>query len=416
MKIPRSVVAVVFGSAVVLSLGMGLRHSLGIFMPNITRGIGISVAEFTLAIAVQNLSWGLLQPFAGVLAVRIGYRRLMMCGVFILLAGLVVLATAQGSIAVMIGAGIAIGMAMACAGPAICMSVAARAVPAAVRSTVLGMVSAAGSLGSMLAAPLGQSLMQAHGWRWGVAGFVMLAAFMIPAVLLAGRIDRIADPPTGGASDEKSAMQAVAMALRNPYFVVMTLAYFVCGMQLIFLTTHLPSYLDICGMDPMLSAKALGLIGAFNVLGSLFFGWAGGRWSKFFLLGTIYFLRSCALCWYFLSVATPASTMVFASIMGFLWLGVSPLIQGWIVDTFGLKWQAMLGGVAFVSHQLGSFVGAFGGGMLYMAMGNYDAAWKIGVGVGLLFGLIQIAFSFKSNSQPPQPPPPLSPSTPSMAT
>ena len=404
MKIPRSAVVILMGAAIVLSLGMGLRQSLGIFMPNITRGIGISVADFTLAIAVQNLSWGLLQPFAGALAVRIGYGRLMLSGVAILVGGLVTLATAQGNVAVMIGGGIAIGMSMACAGPAICMSVAARTVPPAIRSTVLGMVSAAGSLGAMIAAPVGQLLMQAHGWRWGVGGFALIAALMIPAAILAGRIDRAAIPPSTGLSDEKSAMQAVGMALRNPYFVVMALAYFVCGMQLIFLTTHLPSYLDICGMDPMLSAQALGLIGAFNVLGSLFFGWAGGRWSKFFLLGAIYFLRSCALAWYFMSSPTPASTMVFASMMGFLWLGVSPLIQGWIVDTFGLKWQAMLGGLAFVSHQLGSFVGAFGGGMLFSAMGNYDTAWKIGVGVGLLFGMMQMAASFKANSRPPAPP------------
>ncbi len=404
MKIPRSAVVILMGAAIVLSLGMGLRQSLGIFMPNITRGIGISVADFTLAIAVQNLSWGLLQPFAGALAVRIGYGRLMLSGVAILVGGLVTLATAQGNVAVMIGGGIAIGMSMACAGPAICMSVAARTVPPAIRSTVLGMVSAAGSLGAMIAAPVGQLLMQAHGWRWGVGGFALIAALMIPAAILAGRIDRAAIPPSTGLSDEKSAMQAVGMALRNPYFVVMALAYFVCGMQLIFLTTHLPSYLDICGMDPMLSAQALGLIGAFNVLGSLFFGWAGGRWSKFFLLGAIYFLRSCALAWYFMSSPTPASTMVFASMMGFLWLGVSPLIQGWIVDTFGLKWQAMLGGLAFVSHQMGSFVGAFGGGMLFSAMGNYDTAWKIGVGVGLLFGMMQMAASFKANSRPPAPP------------
>ncbi len=382
---------------------MGVRQSLGIFMPGITRGIGISVADFTLAIAVQNLSWGLLQPFAGALAVRIGYGRLMISGALIYLAGLLVLTTAQGATAVMIGAGIAIGLSMACAGPAIAMAVAARAVPPAVRSTVLGMVSAAGSLGAMIAAPIGQSLMQHQDWRWGVAGFAVLAALMIPAALAAGRIDRIA-APAQDPSDQLSALGAVRVALANPYFVVMALAYFVCGMQLIFLTTHLPSYLDLCGMDPMLSAQALGMIGAFNVLGSLFFGWAGGKWNKLLLLGAIYFIRSLALCWYFIGTATPSTTLVFAAIMGFLWLGVSPLIQGWIVDTFGLKWQAMLGGVAFVSHQFGSFVGAYGGGMLFVAMGNYDTAWKIGVGVGLLFGAMQMAASLKAGSKPRLPP------------
>ena len=179
-------------------------------------------------------------------------------------------------------------------------------------------------------------------------------------------------------------------------------AYLVCGMQLVFLTTHLPSYLDICGMDPMLSAKALGVIGGFNVLGSLFFGWAGGRVNKLVLLGSIYSVRSLALAWYFSSAPTPGSTLVFAAVMGFLWLGVAPLVAGWIAQTFGLRWQAMLGGVAFFSHQIGSFVGAFGGGLVYDALGSYTMAWQIGVTLGLAAGLAQIAFAVATRPRPPQ--------------
>jgi predicted MFS family arabinose efflux permease len=175
---------------------------------------------------------------------------------------------------------------------------------------------------------------------------------------------------------------------------VLSVAFFVCGMQLVFLTTHLPSYLDLCGMDPMLGAQALGMIGAFNVLGSLFFGWAGGRWNKLVLLGGIYTLRSLALAWYFMALPTPQSTLVFAAVMGFLWLGVAPLVTGWIVDTFGLKWQAMLGGVAFVGHQLGSFVGAFGGGLIFDLAGSYTLAWQIGVAVGLAAGLVQGGYAW----------------------
>jgi len=181
----------------------------------------------------------------------------------------------------------------------------------------------------------------------------------------------------------------------------MSLAYFVCGMQLIFLTTHLPAYLDLCGMDPLLSAQALGVIGGFNVLGSLFFGWAGGRWNKLLLLGGIYFLRSCVLAWYFVSPPTVSSTLIFAAAKGFLWLGVGPLVAGWIADTFGLRWQAMLGGVAFVSHQVGSFVGAFGGGMLFDALGNYTVAWQVGVALGLVAGLVQMGFALHGKARPP---------------
>ena len=149
----------------------------------------------------------------------------------------------------------------------------------------------------------------------------------------------------------------------------------------------------------MLSAQALGVIGGFNVLGSLFFGWAGGRWNKLVLLGGIYFVRSLMLLWYFAAPPTPAGTLAFAAVMGFLWLGVGPLVTGWIIDTFGLRWQAMLGGVAFVSHQVGSFVGAYGGGLLYDLLGSYNTAVHIGVATGLAAGIVQIGFALHRSSK-----------------
>lgn len=398
----RPVLSILIGASLMLSLAMGLRQSLGIFMPSLTKDIGISVSDFTLAVAVQNLGWGILQPFAGGLAVRLGYRRLMLSGAVLYIAGMLLLANAHGMATVLIGAGIALGAAMACVGPAIAMAVAAQAVPAAVRSSVLGIVSGAGSLGALIAAPLGQVLMQQQGWRVGLIGFTLLALVLVPAAWAAGRIDGRPLPPSPGGADDRSARQALVAAFGNSAFVVMSLAYFVCGMQLVFLTTHLPAYLDICGMDPMLSAQALGMIGGFNVLGSLFFGWAGGRWNKLLLLGGIYFLRSCTLAWYFMAPPTPGGTLVFAAIMGFLWLGVGPLVAGWIAETFGLRWQAMLGGVAFVSHQLGSFLGAFGGGMLFDALGNYTLAWEVGVGLGLLAGMVQMGYAFQGRR--PRPP------------
>ena len=247
-----------------------------------------------------------------------------------------------------------IGASLACTANAIAMSVSARAVPATVRSTVMGMVSAAGSLGALVSAPIGQMLNEGFGWRVGVAGFVILSLFMLPAAWYAGRVDKIPLPPKA-ADDigDASAATAAKIAFGNASFVVMTCAYFVCGMQLVFLTTHLPSYLVICGLDPMLSAQTLGMIGGFNVLGSLFFGWAGQRWNKLALLGGIYILRSIALAWYFMLPATPATTLLFGAIMGFLWMGVGPLVAGAVVEMFGLKWQAMIQGLAFMSHQVG---------------------------------------------------------------
>jgi MFS family permease len=279
-----------------LSLSMGLRQSLGIFLQPLTHDVGISVSDFTLAIAVQNLAWGFLQPLAGAFTVRVGFRAIMMAGALLYIAGLSLMAGAQGLLGVMLGAGVLIGMSLACTAAAIAMSVAARAVPVSVRSTVLGMVSAAGSLGALMAAPIGQILNQDYGWRIGLVGFVILSLALLPAAWFAGRIDKI--PLPRPASDEignTSAAVATKVAFGNASFVVMTCAYFVCGMQLVFITTHLPSYLAICGMDPMLSAQTLGVIGGFNVLGSLFFGWAGGRWNKLALLGAIYITRSLVL-------------------------------------------------------------------------------------------------------------------------
>jgi predicted MFS family arabinose efflux permease len=308
-------------------------------------------------------------------------------------------------IGVTLGAGIAIGASMACNGPAIAMAVASRPVSAAIRSTVLGIVSAAGSLGALMAAPFGQALSQEFGWRVGLYGFVLMALVIVPAAWFAGKVDALPLPASVPGDTETRARVVAIRALKHPPFAVMTIAYFVCGMQLVFLTTHLPSYLDLCGMDPMLSAQALGMIGGFNVLGSLFFGWAGGRYNKLLLLGGIYVLRSFGLAWYFLSVPTPENTLVFAAIMGFLWLGVAPLVTGYIGETFGLRWQAMLGGVAFMSHQLGSFMGALGGGLVFDAMGSYNRAVQVGVLVGLLAGMLQMAFALRAELPPGQPRP-----------
>lgn len=398
----RPALPILIGAALMLSLSMGLRQSLGLFMLPLTREVSISVSDFTLAIAVQNLAWGFLQPVAGALVVRLGYRLIMLTGAVMYIAGLLVLANAGGMISVTIGAGILIGISLACTASAVSLSVATRAVSPESRSMVLGIVSAAGSLGALVAAPLGQLLADAFSWRAGVIGFAVLALAMVPAAWIAGRVDKIPLPPPrlNDVAGESSAKAALLGAMKDVRFLIMAAAFFVCGMQLIFITTHLPAYLAICGMDPMLSAKALGMIGGFNVLGSLFFGWAGGKWNKLALLGSIYIARSLVLGWYFMSPPSADGTLLFAGLMGFLWLGVSPLVAGAVAEMFGLRWQAMIQGVAFVSHQLGSFMGAYGGGVLFDALGSYNLAWQIGVTIGLTAGAAQIISAFAMPSRP----------------
>jgi len=400
-RFPMSALPIVVGACIMLSLANGLRQSMGIFMQPLTQEIGVSFSNFTLAVAVQNLSWGFIQPFAGAWAVRFGFRPMMVAGAVAYAIGLFLLTIASGFLEVMLGVGVLMGVALSCVGSSFAHSVAARPVPLAVRSTLLGIVSSTGSLGSMLAAPLGQVLLQEYGWRVGVTGFALLALIMIPAAWFAGGADKL-PLPTATLADRGNARAALGMALRNPMFVVLTVAFFVCGLQLVFLTTHLPSYLEICGMDPMLSAQALGTIGGFNVLGSLFFGWAGGRWNKLLLLGGIYVLRSLCLAWYFMNPPTATGTLVFAAVMGFTWLGVVPLVSGWIAEAFGLRWLAMLFGVTFIGHQFGSFFGAWGGGLIFDAFGSYTAAWQGAVAIGLAAGLVQATSAWHGRPRTPR--------------
>ncbi len=210
--------------AVMLSVAMGLRQSLGLFLQPLTGDLSLAVADFTLAIAVQNIAWGVLQPIAGALATRLGFRRTMVTGAVCYLAGLLVLASARGLLGVTLGAGVLIGSALACTASAMALAVAARAVPMAIRSTVLGLVTAAGSLGSVVAAPLGQILADGWGWRMGVLGFAALAALMLPAAWLAGQVDRVVLPAREAGPDETTARTALRAARHNSHFLVMACA------------------------------------------------------------------------------------------------------------------------------------------------------------------------------------------------
>ena len=391
-RVLRPAMPILFGAAAMLTLSMGIRQCFGLFVQPITRDLALTVSDFTLALSIQNLAWGFLQPVTGALVVRLGFRPILMGGAALYIAGLATLAGAHGMPGVVLGTGLLIGASLACTASAMAQAAASRAVPASVRSMVLGLITGAGSLGALAAAPIGQAVTAAFGWRAGVLAILVLALLLLPATWFAGRVDRIPVPrATGEQIADVKASAAIRVALGRAPFLVMAGAYFVCGMQLLFITTHLPSYLALCGIDPMLGAEALGVIAVFNVFGSLFFGWAGGHWPKLVLLGAIYASRSLVIAWYFAAPPTPATTLVFAALAGFLWLGVGPLIAGSVAEMFGLRWQAMIQGVAFMSHQFGSFVGAFGGGFLFDSLGSYDLAWKLGVGMGLTAGLVQIA-------------------------
>ena len=211
---------------------------------------------------------------------------------------------------------------------------------------------------------------------------------MLPAAFMAGAVDRMPRP----AEKRATMREVIGTAFTSRRYLVMTGAYFVCGLQLIFLTTHLPNYLAICGQDPMLSATALATIGGVNIFGSWFAGWLGGRYPKYILLGLLYISRSCVLALYFMTPPTPTSTILFAAAMGMLWLGVIPLVSGFVAELFGTRYMATILGISFVVHQTGSVIGAWGGGLIFDAFGSYDRAWQIGVMVGAMAGVSQILF------------------------
>jgi MFS family permease len=376
---------ILIGAAVLLSLGMGLRQSLGLFLTPVTHDLALSAASFTLAIAIQNIVWGVSQAPIGAIADRFGLRVTMLAGAVIYVIGLIVMAGAQGAAALILS-GALIGIALSCTASSLVMTACARAVSERSRSKVLGIVSAAGSLGT-LAIPIGTQSIPAHqAWQIGVLFFVLLAIAMLPAGFLAGGADQL---PSRTAS--RMTMRAVlGQAARHRPFLVMSGAYFVCGLNLVFLTTHLPTYLAICGQSPLLSAEAIAVIGGVNSIGSITAGWLGGKYPKHILLGLLYILRAFVFTAYFIMPPTPASTLLFAAAMGMLWLSVAPLVSGLVAEMFGTRYMATLLGIAFVMHQVGSSLGAWGGGVIFDKFGSYDHAWHIGVLVGFSAGVIQI--------------------------
>jgi MFS family permease len=377
---------ILIGTALLLTLGMGMRQSFGLFLAPVTHDLAVTAADFTLALAVQNIVWGLSQALVGSIADRFGLRITMMAGAAIYVVGLGIMASAQGALALIISGGL-IGVALSCTATSLAMAACVRAVSEARRSMTLGLVAAAGSLGTLVVPLATQALLAREPWQIGALFFVLMAVAMLPAAFLAGGADRIPRHSTA----TTSMREVLGQAMRNRPFLVMSGAYFVCGLNLVFLSTHLPAYLALCGQDPMLGAEALAVIGGASALGSLLTGWLGGKYPKHILLGLLYILRSIMIAIYFVLPPTPTSTLLFAAAMGMLWWpGLVPLIGGLVAEIFGTRYIATLLGLSFVVHQAGSSLGAWGGGLIFDLYGSYDHAWQIGTLIGFAAGVVQI--------------------------
>ncbi len=385
----RSMLVLLLLSGLIISICMGLRQSLGLFMRPMTLDLGISAATFGFAIALQNMVWGISQPFVGALADKHGPRPVLVGTALVYALGLLLMIFAKELPGGLTIAGFLAGIGTAGTGFGVLIGTVTRSVPAEKRSQTVGLVSAMGSLGTMVLAPIGQGLIDGYGWKVALVGFAVIAASM--AALSLGIRETAAagvdSRPRG--NEDLSALAAVKEALNHRGYVFMTLAFFACGFQLVFITTHLPSYLQICGVAPGVGATALALIGLFNAIGTYGFGLLGARYSQKRLLAMIYLLRTLFIVAFLLAPITAASTLVFAAAMGLLWLGVSPLVTGIIARVFGLTHFSTLYGTVFFSHQVGSFLGAWMGGLVFDRFGNYDFAWGALIAIGLLAFTLQ---------------------------
>jgi MFS family permease len=377
---------ILIGAALLLAGGMGTRQSFGLFLTPVTQDLALTAADFTLALAVQNIVWGLSQALVGAAADRFGLRISMMVGAVIYVVALCIMAAAQGVLALIVSGGL-IGVAISCTSTSLAMTACVRAVSEKRRSQMLGVVAAVGSIGTLVIPLATQPLLAHQPWQVAMLFFVLIAVAMVPAAFLAGGADKIPAAATAATSFR----EVLGQAVRNRPFLVMSGAYFVCGLNLTFLLTHLPAYLVLCGQDPMLSAQALAVIGGTSAIGSLATGWLGAHYPKHILLGLLYILRSVMIAGYFVLPPSPGTTLLFAAAMGLLWWpGLAPLISGLVAEIFGTRYLATLLGASFVVHQIGSSLGAFGGGLIFDLSGSYDRAWQLGTLIGFAAGVVQI--------------------------
>jgi predicted MFS family arabinose efflux permease len=378
-----------FLAASILTISTGLRQSFGLFLPPLAVQ-GMSAAAFSLALALQNIVWGVSQPFIGMLADRHGTRPVLIGSALIYAGGLVLMSGAYGALGLDLGAGLLVGIGIAGTGLGILMGPVSRAVPPERRSQAVGTVAAAGSLGSLVLAPFGQWLIAGYGWQAAALGFAIVAAAMVlVALAIRSEPQAIGVAASAGAADGLTLSQSLRAAATHRGYLAMTAAFFACGFQLMFITVHLPSYLASCGLPASTGAAAIGVIGLCNMVGTYIVGHLGAHYSQRRLLALVYLLRTAAIIAYLAVPVTVESTLAFAAAMGLLWLSVAPLVSGLVGRVFGLQHFGTLYGFVFLSHQVGSFLGAIMGGIVYDWTGGYGPAWIVLLPVGFIAFLLQ---------------------------
>lgn len=372
----RSVWLVVLCGGTALGLVLGVRHSLGLFLTPISVELDMGRGVFALGLGLMNLVWGLVSPFAGALADRQGAGRVVAAGGLCYAAGLLLLTVSGDGEQLLLG-GVLIGLGLSGGGFSVVLGAVARAAPPERRSTALGIVTMAGSLGQFAALPFMHATIDGLGW---VGSLVVAAAIMLAMVPLARGV---AGRPAATV-DGQTLREALAEARGEGGFWLLNAGFFVCGFHLAFVGVHLPSYLADQDFAPWLAATGLTLVGLFNAVGTYACGALGGRYSKKSLLSLLYLARAAIFIAFLLVPLTETSVLIFSAAIGFLWLGTVPLTSGLVATMFGTTYLSTLFGIVFLTHQVGSFFGAWLAGYVYDIVGSYDAMWWVNVGLALL--------------------------------
>ncbi|HEY0819860.1 MAG TPA: MFS transporter [Rhizobacter sp.] len=386
---------VLLAAAGTFSLTMGARQSMGLFLNTLNTHTGLGLASISLAFAFGQLWWGLTQPFAGMVADRVGAGRVLVAGVLLIAIGtaMVPFMTTTAGLILAIGVLSAGGAGMA--GPAVLMAATTRLVPAEKRGMASGIVNAGGSFGQFLFAPLAQAITSAANWIVALQSLAFITLLALPAAwVLRGTAQQAAAAAGAAPAKRETTREAIGRAVRTPSYLMLCAGFFVCGFHVAFIATHLPGVVASCGLPPALGAWALGIIGLFNIVGSVAMGWAvsfqGGRWRMKSLLALVYATRAVAVLLFLLAPKTEFTLLVFAAVIGVTYLSTVPPTAGLVAKFFGPAHMATLFGLVMLAHQIGGFLGAYFGGKAFEWTGSYNWMWYVDIVLAIGAALIHL--------------------------
>jgi len=378
------------GASLILALSLGTRHGFGLFLSPMSDDFGWGRGVFAFAIALQNLIWGIAQPFTGALADRFGAQRAIIIGGLLYAVGLVLMGLSDSPLSLSLSAGLLIGIGLSGTSFSVILGVVGRAVPVEKRSMAMGIAAAAGSFGQFAMLPGTLGLIGWLGWSAALVALGMMVALIIPLAAM------VKDRPQVSQGPQQTLGEALREACSHSGFWLLALGFFVCGFQVVFIGVHLPAYLVDQHLPAIVGTTVLALVGLFNVFGTYVAGWLGGRRSKPRLLSALYLARGVVITLFISVPLTVWTAYAFGIAMGLLWLSTVPLTNGTVATMFGVRNLSMLGGIVFLFHQLGSFLGGWLGGYLYDHTGSYDLVWQISI----LLSVLAAALNWPVREQP----------------